>query len=112
MRRQTFLAGSAFAVAIMIAMYVLGPAIVLIVKNLTAGADIAGSRVPMIQIGPEIWVAPGFLVVFSFAVGALHVVGPTALGLSLLQGGYAATLVGVVLALLAYRTLLRYRPTA
>jgi hypothetical protein len=40
------------------------------------------------------------------------VVGPTALGLSLLQGGYAATLVGVVLALLAYRTLLRYRPTA
>jgi hypothetical protein len=34
MRRQTFLAGSAFAVAIMVAAYVFGPAIVLIAKNL------------------------------------------------------------------------------
>jgi hypothetical protein len=36
MRWSPFLAGSALAVAIMVAAYVLGPAIVLIVKNLTA----------------------------------------------------------------------------
>jgi hypothetical protein len=61
----------------------------------------------MFPIGPELWVKPLGLVVFGSVIGAIHAVGPTALGIFLLEGGHAVTLAVVVAVLLTYRTLLR-----
>jgi hypothetical protein len=50
----------------------------------------------MIQLGPEIWVSPGYLVVLALGAGLAHQLGPTALGVVLLESGQALGLVIVV----------------